>query len=148
MKGRVTKFMALLAVGASLLSCGESPTPNPGTPSQSPTPDLSSRPPSAVTVTILSPTNGEVVHGSKVHVVVSINGGQIVATTSSDVSPTQGHVHLYLDSQLIYMAYQLSQDVPVKPGTYTLYAEWVAADHFPFNPRDKTTPIFFTVVAS
>jgi hypothetical protein len=42
---------------------------------------------------------------------------------------------------LIYMAYSLQQDVPVHPGTFQLQAEFVAADHAPFNPRVLTSEI-------
>jgi hypothetical protein len=67
-------------------------------------------------------------------------------TLSADISPTKGHVHLYLNNQLIYMAYTLQQAITVKPGLeYTMYAEFVAQDHFPFDPRDITPTIFFTV---
>ena len=80
---------------------------------------------------------------------VSITGGSIDPNTTTKISPTQGHVHLYLQHQLIYMAYKLTQVVQVQPGvTYSLYAEFVASDHSPFNPRDQTPPIVFTVAPS
>ncbi len=34
----------------------------------------------------------------------------------------------------------------MKPGLeYSMYAEFVAQDHYPFYPRDVTPTIFFTV---
>ena len=66
--------------------------------------------------------------------------------TTADITPTKGHVHLYLNNQLIYMQYTLSQPITVKPGLeYSMYAEFVAQDHFPFAPRDVTPTVFFTV---
>ena len=97
-------------------------------------------------ITLLSPTNGEVVHGTTLVVKVSITGGVVTTVTTSDITPTKGDVHLYLNSQLIYMSYTLSQPITVKPGLeYSMYAEFVAQDHFPFDPRDVTPTIFFTV---
>jgi len=102
-----------------------------------------------VKISIVSPTNGEVIHGNTVNVVVAISGGEIVKATSTHISPTQGHVHLYLQGQLIFMAYSLSQSVPVQPGvTYSLHVEFVASDHAPFNPRDISPTIFFSVAPS
>jgi len=43
------------------------------------------------------------------------------------------------------MNYALEQDFPVVPGTYVLKAEFVAADHAPFNPRVWSAEVFFTV---
>ena len=97
-------------------------------------------------VTILSPVNGVVVHGSSVDVRIGLEGAVVTKAYSTNVSPREGHIHLYLDNQLIYMNYTLQQDVPVHPGfQYSLYAEFVAADHFPFQPRDQTPPIYFSV---
>jgi len=101
-----------------------------------------------VKIALLSPTNGEVVHGTTLVVRVSITGGVVTTTTtnSSDITPTKGHVHLYLNNQLIYMSYTLSQPITVKPGLeYSMYAEFVAQDHFFFSPRNVTPTIFFTV---
>jgi hypothetical protein len=42
------------------------------------------------------------------------------------------------------MAYGVEQDVAVTPGPHILLAEFVATDHFPFNPRVIST-VTFTV---
>jgi hypothetical protein len=76
---------------------------------------------------------------------VTLTGATIVDDTNEDIRPDQGHVHLYLNNALIYMQYGLTKDLPVNPGTYVLKAEFVANDHFPFNPRDWSTQVFFTV---
>jgi hypothetical protein len=97
----------------------------------------------------VSPTNGEVVHGTSVQVTVAVTGGDVVQTASAYAGTTKGHVHLYLQGQLIYMAYTLTESVPVQPGlTYSMHAEFVGADHIPYTPRDVTPNVFFSVAAS
>jgi hypothetical protein len=96
-------------------------------------------------VRIVSPTPDEVITGSTVHVVVSVTGATIVDDTNEEIRPDQGHVHVYLDNTLWYMQYSLTKDIPVNPGTYVIKAEFVANDHAPFNPRDWSTQVFFTV---
>ena len=139
------RIALLICAAAALAACGGTPQP---TQSLSPslTPATSNRPPSPVQITLITPTKGEVVHGTSGHVVVSISGGTVTQQYSTHISPTVGHVHLYLNNQLVYMSYTLHQDLPVNPGVeYAMYAEWVAADHFPFSPRDVTPTVFFTV---
>jgi hypothetical protein len=133
-------LFCVVTVLIMMCACGSSPTST-----ATPTPNAS-RPSSPVKISIISPTNGEVVHGTTLDVVVAISGGEIVKTTSTHISPTQGHIHLYLQNQLIYMAYSLSQVVPVQPGvTYSFHVEFVASDHRPFDPRDVSPTIFFSV---
>lgn len=103
------------------------------------------RPSSPAVLTITEPTNGEVITGDTLHVVVSLKNATVVKETTTHIVPTEGHVHLYLDGALIYMQYGLEQDLGVKPGTYTLRAEFVASDHAPFAPRVTSPQIIFTV---
>ena len=132
-------------------ACGSASAADPtGTvaPTPYPTPvgGLGYRPSSPVKLTLLSPTTREVVHGTSLLVRVSIVGGIITKTTSVVISPTKGHVHLFLNNQLIPMLYSLSESITVKPGLeYAMYAEYVAQDHYPFSPRDVTPTVFFTV---
>ena len=139
------KAPVLLALAVmTLTACGgggvgaSSPTP-------SVTPDLATRPSSPAAVQIVSPANGEVITGGTVHVVVAVQNATVVQQTSTHITPDTGHVHVYLDNQLIYMQYRLVQDIPVQPGTYQMKAEFVAADHFPFNPRVWSSVVIFTV---
>ena len=136
-------LIVVVTATAMATACGggaASPTPTPRV-----TPDAATRPSSPAVLQIVSPTNNQVVTGSTVHVVVSLQNATVVQQTSTHIQPDQGHVHLYLDNQLIYMAYQLAQDVPVKPGVYSLKAEFVGSDHFPFNPRVWSSVVIFTV---
>ena len=139
-----TVLLAATACG-SVAADGGSGTPAP-TAYPTPVGGLGHRPSSPVKITLISPVTGSTVRGTSVLVRVSVTGGEVTPTTSSDITPTKGHVHLYLNNQLIYMVYTLEESVPVKPGVeYSMYAEFVAQDHFPFSPRDVTPTIFFTV---
>ena len=108
-------------------------------------PASAGRPSSPAVVAIVSPASGATVTGDSVHVVLTLSGAQIVTATTTNVRPDQGHIHLYVDNVLVSMNYGLEQDLPVHPGTYILRAEFVAADHAPFNPRVLSPDVFFTV---
>jgi hypothetical protein len=144
-------LVLLTAVLLGITGCASaSPSDPTGTPAPTPYPTpvggLGHRPSSPVKITLVSPTNGEVVHGTSVVVTVAITGGIVTPTVTSDISRTKGHVHLYINNQLTYMQYSLTEPITVKPGLeYAMYAEYVAQDHFPFSPRDVTPTIFFTV---
>ena len=96
-------------------------------------------------VTIVQPANGATVTDTTVHVVLSLKDATIVTTTSTNIRPDEGHVHLYVDNVLYSMNYGLEQDVPVTPGNYVIRAEFVASDHAPFDPRVWSDPVQFTV---
>jgi hypothetical protein len=96
------------------------------------------RPASTATIGFASPTQNEPVSGDRLNVVMTLPGGTIVDAASTKLSPDTGHVHLSLDGQLISMTYGLVQQISLAglaPGTHTLQAEFVAADHGPFDPR-------------
>ncbi len=148
---RIARTAAVLAVlSTACAACGSDsappatagPTPAatlpPGTPS-------GARPSSPATLTITSPADGSTVTGGTIHVAVDLQGAQVVQATSANISPDKGHVHLYIDGNLQFMQYTLAQDFPVHPGVYTIKAEFVASDHFPFSPRVYSKQIVFTV---
>ena len=137
---RRSRLLAIALVAGLAAGCGGSPG---ATATAIPSP--SGRPSSPAIVTIVQPTNGEIVTGGTVHVVVTVKNAEVVKTTTTHIRPDQGHVHLYLDNALVYMQYSLQQDLPVHPGTYVLKAEFVAADHAPFDPRVWSAPVIFTV---
>lgn len=127
----------LFVVTACSPGASASPTQPPST--------LGARPSSPATVEILQPASGATVTGATVHVVLKLTGADIVAQTTTNIRPDQGHVHLYVDNVLVSMNYGLEQDIPIHPGTYVLKAEFVASDHAPFNPRVLSQQVFFTV---
>src|ERR1700686_4631313 len=96
------------------------------TPYPTPVGGLGHRPSTPVKITLLAPPNREVVHGTTLVVRVSVTGGVVTTATTSDITPTKGHVHLYLNNQLILMSYTLSQPITVQPGLgNTMYPEFL-----------------------
>jgi hypothetical protein len=105
------------------------------------TPDV--RPSSPAKVAILSPTNGQVVHGPNVKIRIRLTGAKIVPATTTDIVPTKGHLHVYLDDQIVSMNFKLTGDIGgLKPGLHILRVEFVASDHRPFDPRVFTAVTF------
>jgi hypothetical protein len=118
-----------------------------GNPSVTMAPPLASlgpRPPSPAKVEILKPAANTTVTGTTVHVVLKLTGATIVTQTSTNIRPDEGHVHLYVNNVLVSMNYGLEQDITVQPGTIALKAEFVAADHAPFDPRVWSNEVIFS----
>jgi hypothetical protein len=129
----------LLLITLAGCSASSSASPSPAASALGP------RPSSLATVEIVQPQSGATVTGASIHVVLKLTGATIVSTTTTNIRPDQGHVHLYVDNVLVSMNYGLEQDIPVHPGTYVLKAEFVASDHAPFSPRVVSNEVFFTV---
>ena len=132
---------ALLVVGLALLIASATvpaaifPTRASSTPSAVPS---GHRPASTATLAFQEPHEGGLVSGKALEVVLTLRGGQVVAGTSTTVTPDTGHIHLSLDGQLVSMTYGTVQIVDVRgldAGPHALVAEFVAADHGPFDPR-------------
>ncbi len=90
----------------------------------------------------MTPASGAVVEGTTLRVQINLSGGRIVPQTSTNITPTEGHIHLLVDGKVVSMTYGVEQDVTVTKGRHLLEAEFVAADHFPFNPRVLSSVIF------
>ena len=76
---------------------------------------------------------------------MTLPGGHIINTSTTTLTPDTGHIHLSLDGKLVSMTYGLVQVVDISglsPGPHTLGAEFVAADHAPFDPRVVATVQF------
>jgi hypothetical protein len=138
------RSLVIALVALLVVACGGPVTTL--TPASSPAgPTLEPRPSSFATVEIIEPAQGSTVIGATAHIVLKLNGAKIITETTTAIRPDEGHVHLYVNSQLVSMNYGLEQDIPVTPGTLVLRVEFVAADHAPFNPRVQSTEIVFTV---
>ncbi|HEY7280781.1 MAG TPA: hypothetical protein VID47_04220 [Actinomycetota bacterium] len=110
-------------------------------------PDISKvRPSSTATIHIVTPEPGQVFHGNPatVRITIALKGGEIVRYTSlrPPLPPNKGHVHVYLDGDLISMTFRLRQTIDVNPGHHTLLVEFVAVDHAPWNPAVETSVRF------
>jgi hypothetical protein len=121
-------MLAWVAVSCSGGSSSNAPTPRPSSPAK---------------VSILSPTDGQVVHGSSVQLRVSLEHAKIVPANTTHIVPDEGHLHVILDHQLISMTQGLHQPIEgLTAGTHLLQVEFVASDHAPFNPRVLTAVSF------
>jgi hypothetical protein len=103
------------------------------------------RPSSPAVVGIVQPAPNASVTGPTVHIELTLQNAMIVTATSTNIRPDEGHIHVLVDNSVVSMNYGLTQDLSLKPGTYQLKAEFVAADHAPFNPRVFSPVILFTV---
>ena len=91
---------------------------------------------STAKLAILSPKNGQLVHGTAVELKVSLKDAKIVPATTATIVPDEGHLHVILDDQLISMTGDTQQLLTnLTPGQHLLKVEFVASDHFPFDPR-------------
>jgi len=135
--------LVTVLIAVIFVACGPLAPPSSAAPSAPAASGI--RPSSPAVVAIVQPASGATVTGTTVHVVLSLTGAQIVSATTTNIRPDQGHVHLYVDNVLVSMNYGIEQDLPVHAGTYVLKAEFVAADHAPFNPRVWSREVFFTV---
>lgn len=123
-------------------SAGAAAPPS-ASPSAPPATASGPRPSSPAHVTILAPANGAVVHGASVPVHLELSGAKIVDMTTTHITPTEGHIHVYLDTAIVSMNYSLDSTLEsVTPGQHVLRVEFVAADHAPFYPRVISNVVF------
>jgi hypothetical protein len=135
----VAAAYGLLVVAVGLLVASAT-VPRAIFPRGSPSPSAASgpRPTSTATLAFTRPVVDATIHGDELEVVLDLAGGRIVDTTSTTLTPDTGHIHLSLDGRLVSMTYGTVQVVELSglaPGRHSLVAEFVAADHAPFDPR-------------
>jgi len=96
----------------------------------------SARPSSPARLTIVSPTNGTVFRTGNVPIRIRLQDARIVPSTTTAIVPNQGHLHVYVDDQIVGMNYGLTDVLHhVTAGIHSLRVEFVGADHLPFDPR-------------
>jgi hypothetical protein len=96
------------------------------------------RPRSTASITIVEPKSGETIDRNNVVAKIDLKGGMLTKKTSTNITPNVGHMHLRIDGKTITLLGSLAEKIPakeVKPGQHILEAEFVAADHGPFDPR-------------
>ena len=145
--GRAFALAAALALAAGLAGCSSGGSggqaASGGQASSPPSTAAAQRPSSTAKLLIASPHNGQVVRGGSVQLRLDLRNAKIVAATTSNIRPDQGHVHVMLDGRLISMNYGLQEVLPkLAAGTHVLQVEFVAADHLPFDPRVLTQAAF------
>lgn len=146
LRARRSRTAAIAAASLVLLlaACSGNPISTHSMPASS-APSLGPRPASPAIVEIVAPRSGETITGTTAHIVLKLTGATIITETTKAIRPDEGHVHLYVDNLIVSMNYGLEQDLPVHPGTFVVKAEFVAADHAPFDPRVWSTETIFTV---
>jgi hypothetical protein len=121
----------VLMAGACGGGDGGSASPTSSTPTVA-----ADRPASTAKLAIVSPKNGEVIHGATLQLKVSLKDAKVVPATTTDIVPDEGHLHVILDQQLVTMTGDLEQLIAnLTPGQHLLKVEFVASDHAPFDPR-------------
>ncbi|HKN48920.1 MAG TPA: hypothetical protein VJ010_01690 [Actinomycetota bacterium] len=138
---RTVLVVAAIVLAGALTACSKGSAASPGgSPSaSSPAVRLSS----TAQLAIVSPKNGQVIAGSSVDLRVSLKGARIVPATTTHLVPDQGHLHVFLDNQIVSMTFGLNQTIPgVSPGQHVLRVEFVASDHGPFDPRVFVSVVF------
>ena len=128
------RALALVVLAAAAVACsgGSSSTLAPPQP----------RPSSPARLSILTPTDGEVVHdlGGAARLA---ERREIVPASTTHIVPNEGHLHVILDQHLISMTEGLHQQITgLTAGTHLLQVEFVASDHSPFDPRVLTAVSF------
>ena len=138
MRGALMISISTLAMAIVATACDASDDPpGPGGATRG------DRPSSTGTVTIVSPANGDVIEGTSVDLRVELDDARIVPQTTREISPDEGHLHVYLDGALISMTEGTEQEVTgLTPGPHRIQVEFVAADHAPFDPRVVTIAAF------
>ncbi len=122
--------IAVLSIAVALLAgaCGSSGSSG----------DASSdRPTTDARVEITSPAPNAVT-GRIVDLAVRLDDARLVPAVQvgGRIRPDRGHLHVSVDGQLVSMPNRLRDRLPpMTPGTHTIQAEFVAADHQPFANR-------------
>lgn len=102
------------------------------------------RPSSTAELSILAPKPGEQFEdGTDVVVRLELDGATISKTVTKNIEPDTGHIHIRLDAKTVTLLGSLEQTLPeVGEGRHVIEAEFVAADHGPFDPRVIETTNF------
>ena len=96
-----------------------------------------SRPTSTATLAFVAPHDGATTSKDELTVRLDLEGATVTPVTTTAIAPNVGHLHISLDGSLVSMVGGTTQVVDLRsipPGRHTLRAEFVAADHLPFDP--------------
>lgn len=153
MKGSAASRRCLLTTVLSLLlaSCGGNGETDGGgaSPTGLPSP-VGERIASTAKLSLVEPASGATLAPDAVRVRLQLEGATLIKEVSRNLKPDEGHIHLRLDGETITLLGDLDENLadilgaPVPSGPHLLEAEFVAADHGPFDPR-ITVSVPFTV---
>jgi hypothetical protein len=91
--------------------------------------------PDGLSVEIVEPSDGDSVPANKpFDVETDVAGGELTSASQSD-DPTLGHLHVFVDDQLVSMPNVPTQELELEPGEHSIVVEFTTADHRSFEPR-------------
>ncbi len=84
-----------------------------------------------VSIAIASPEDGATVEAGTVPVEIELSGAELASASSSE---NAGHLHVYVDGEVVDMPSALEVEVDLAPGQHDLEVEFVDADHAALVP--------------
>jgi hypothetical protein len=86
-------------------------------------------------VEITAPDDGELVPAQEpTRLAVAVRNGELTKSTSS-TDPSKGHLHVFVDGELVSMPTTAEMATTLPPGEHTITVEFTAANHTSFSPR-------------
>jgi hypothetical protein len=86
-------------------------------------------------VLIRAPRDGQVVEArTPVELRAEVRGGRLVASTQAQ-DDNVGHLHVYVDEELVAMPTSDTYELELPPGRHTVTVEFTRADHASYTPR-------------
>lgn len=82
-------------------------------------------------IAIASPADGDTVEAGTVPVEIELTGAELAGESSSEDG---GHVHVYVDGDVVDMPSALDVEVELEPGEHEVEVEFVDADHAALDP--------------
>ena len=108
------------------------------------TPKPAARPATDARIQILQPTPNQET-GPDIPVQVRLIGAKEVDRQGTPIVPTEVHIHVSLDGNVVAMAYSDTQVLKgLTPGPHSVQVDYVATDHIPFSNR-VTAAVLFSV---
>jgi hypothetical protein len=86
-------------------------------------------------IAIVSPSNGEEVEAGTVDVQVDVKN----ATVAESADAEGGHIHIFVDEEMVSMPYTTDSTVDLKPGEHSITVEYVDTEHMSFDPPVTAT---------
>lgn len=84
-----------------------------------------------VSIRIAAPGDGASVEAGTIPVEIELSGAELASESDSEDA---GHLHVYVDGEVVDMPSALEVDVELEPGEHELEVEFVGADHAALDP--------------
>jgi hypothetical protein len=83
------------------------------------------------TIAIASPADGATVEAGPLPIEVELEGAELASESSSEAA---GHIHVYVDGDVIDMPSTLDVEIDLQPGEHEVEVEFVDSDHSALDP--------------